>query len=141
MVTTTFVCGHQTQMCHSSSSDLKKCLLELSPAQTKTTDTAMLSELIRRYRLWNHRRTYRAGSVISRFVACDIRRDIEVVDTSEMDNGFITVAIRTWNVLYASKGITPKPEFGEPVRMPIGKLWQWDSPAWGGPVPDENEEA
>ncbi|MHC4401362.1 MAG: hypothetical protein ACYTG0_16945 [Planctomycetota bacterium] len=90
--------------------------------------------MIKEWRLRRLRKKYYVGAKLSRFVACDIRRDVQVVDASEVDNGFITVASRTWNVLYATKGMTPKPEFGEPHRVAIPELWQWKGPSWGGPV-------
>jgi len=94
--------------------------------------------MIKMLRLWYRRRRYRVGAVLTWFVACDIRRDVEVVDTAELDDGYVTVKSRTWNVLYAIRSGTPMPEFGEPKRMKIEDLWKWAGPEWGGPVP-ENE--
>jgi hypothetical protein len=97
----------------------------------------VLSRILREYRTRRRRKRYRAGAVLRRFVACDIRRDVEVIDASEIDDGFVTARVRTWNVLHASKGIAPEPEFDEPRRMEIDGIWEWKGPSWGGPTPDE----
>ncbi len=73
----------------------------------------------------------------SRFIAKDIRRDVEIVDASEIRQGFILARVRTWNVLYASKGLAPEPVFSSPQRVSVEDLWQWNGPPWGGPVADE----
>lgn len=72
------------------------------------------------------------------FLAPDIRRDVEVVDASEIDEGFVNARIRTWNVLYAVRGIAEPPEFGAPRRVAIAELWKWTGESWGGPVPDDD---
>ncbi len=90
----------------------------------------------RHYRRWRQRRLYRSGTVVSGFVARDVRRDVEVVDASGIDRGIISARIRTWKVLYAAKEITPKPLFGEVVTVAIEDLWDWSGQPWGGPVPD-----
>ena len=97
----------------------------------------MLRKFFNACRLSYRRKRFRVGATLSRFVARDIRRDIEVVDTTEVDQGFVTVRTRTWNVLYASKGIAPEPDFGEPKRVGIDKIWDWKGSSWGGPVPHE----
>jgi hypothetical protein len=94
----------------------------------------MLRTLLRQWCLRRRRKKYRVGALFTRFVACDIRRDIKIVDASEVEDGLVTVTSRTWNVLYADKGIVPKPEFGEPERVAIEKPWEWKGPSWGGPV-------
>lgn len=94
----------------------------------------MFSKLLSHLRIRHRRRTYRVGAELSRFVARDVRRDVIVVDASELDAGFITARIRTWNVLYAAKGLAGKPEFDVPERVEIATLWNWDGPPWGGPV-------
>ena len=97
----------------------------------------MFSTLLNNYRLGRRRKKYYAGATFTRFVACDIRREIEVIDASEVHEGYITAKSRTWNILYAAKGIASVPEFGEPKRIEIEKIWHWDGPAWGGPVSDD----
>jgi hypothetical protein len=95
----------------------------------------MFGKFIRAYQLAYRKKRFRNGTVLTHFIAKDIRRDVEVVDASEIDQGFIIAKVRTWNVLYASKGIAPKPAFGEPTRMSILNLWEWPGAPWGGPVP------
>ena len=100
----------------------------------------MLRELIEKWQRRRRRRVYSPGAELTRFVACDIRRDVRVVDASEVDDGFITASCRTWNVLYDAKGIEPEPEFSEPSRIEIKSLWNWKGPRWGGPVPKEGKQ-
>lgn len=76
-------------------------------------------------------------AVLSHFVAPDIRRDIEIVDAAYIESGFIVARVRTWTVLYASRGIVPEDAFGNPQLMSIDGLWTWDDASWGGSVPDE----
>ena len=90
----------------------------------------MLTYLRRLY--W--KKTYRPGRIVSRFVAKDVRREVVVVEASQVDAGFISARIRTWNVLYAAENLTQKPPFGEVRRVEIGSLWNWTGPDWGGPV-------
>jgi hypothetical protein len=92
--------------------------------------------VLRKLRLWHRRRCYRPGRVLTRFLAPDIRRDVEVVDVSLIDAGVVTAKIRTWNVLYSARGISPKPAFGAARMTTIKGLWVWSGAAWGGPVPD-----
>jgi hypothetical protein len=86
-------------------------------------------------RLWYRRRYYRSGRVLSRFIAQDIIREIEIVDTQEIDTGIISARVRTWNVLYVVKGLAIKPDFGDVQRLKIEQLWNWDGASWGGLVP------
>jgi len=90
-------------------------------------------------RLWFWKRRYRPGRVVTRFLAPDIRRDVEVVDTSVIDSGVISARIRTWNVLYAIRGIGPEPALGEVKTIAIKELWKWSGARWGGPVPDSTD--
>jgi hypothetical protein len=85
----------------------------------------MISRILEAYRLWSRRRKYRVGVVISRFIACDVRRDIEIVDASEVDEGYLTVRWRTWNVLHVSKGIGVMPELSRPIRVETDRIWDW----------------
>lgn len=79
----------------------------------------MFAQLKRYFR----RRKYTAGAQVSRFLAPDIRRDVEIVDASEVNAGFVTARIRTWNVLYAAKGLGGTPDFEGPRRIAIRDLW------------------
>jgi hypothetical protein len=84
---------------------------------------------------WFRRRRFREGKTLSQFIARDVRRDIQIVSAARIDEGFITVRIRTSNVLYVSKGLTDKPEF-EPAReMRFDEIWTWVGKSWGG-LPD-----
>lgn len=87
-------------------------------------------------RRWYRRKLYRPGHVVSRFVAKDVQRDVEVVDASAIEAGRLTVRTRTWNVLYVIKGLSPKPAFGEVRTVALGDLWAWSGEPWGGPVPE-----
>jgi hypothetical protein len=87
-------------------------------------------------RRWYWRRRYRPGRVLSRFLAPDIRRDVEVVDASQIEAGLILAKIRTWNVLYAAKRLVPQPPFGDVQKVALKDLWVWSGASWGGPVPD-----
>src|SRR2546423_3484937 len=95
----------------------------------------MLLAALHKIRSWYWTRRYRAGQTITRFIAIDIRRDVEVVDASRAGAGVLTVRTRTWNVLYAIKGVAPQPPFGGVHEVAITELWKWPGEPWGGPVP------
>ena len=84
----------------------------------------MLLAVLRKIRYWQWKRRYRPGVVVSRFLTPDIRRDVEVLDASRIASGVITARIRTWNVLYAIRGIEPEPAFGDAREIAIRGLWQ-----------------
>lgn len=88
-------------------------------------------------RRWLRRRTYRPGRVVTQFVALDIRRDVLVVDASQLDVGTITARVRTWNVLYSVKRLASVPPFGEVQTIQLRELWAWTGAPWGGPVPGQ----
>jgi hypothetical protein len=94
----------------------------------------------RQLRRWLRRRQYRPGRVVTRFVAKDVRRDVEVVDAAQIDAGIIRARVRTWNVLYAVKGLAPVPAFGDVRTVEIRNLWVWSGAPWGGPVPEETPQ-
>ena len=91
--------------------------------------------MFKRVRNWLRRRWYREGATLSRFVACDVRREIQVVSAAWIDEGVITGRVRTTNVLYLSRGLVPEPEFGPPQELRIGEMWHWTGQSWGG-LPD-----
>ena len=97
----------------------------------------MISGLWIRLRRWHRKRTYRAGATLSRFIAPDIRREIEIVDAAEIDAGIVIARVRTWNILYAIKGLVAEPPYSEPAPLHIDAAWEWKGASWGGPVPDE----
>lgn len=84
---------------------------------------------------WLRRPGYRVGQTLSRFVATDVRRDVEIMDVSRLDQGFITAQVRTTNVLYQRRGLVPESQFDEAREIAIVDLWQWAGHAWGG-LPD-----
>ncbi|HEV2295823.1 MAG TPA: hypothetical protein VGR35_18385 [Tepidisphaeraceae bacterium] len=92
-------------------------------------------------RRWHQRRLYRPGQIVSVFLAPDVRRDVEVVDASGLDTGLLAVRTRTWNVLYAIKGLAPEPPFGEVRMVAMEDLWAWSGKSWGGPVPEGEDDA
>jgi hypothetical protein len=81
------------------------------------------------------RRKYRRGARLTQFIAPDVRRDVEIVDDSEIDEGFVIARLRTWNVLYTFRLGEQPPELSEPQRIAIDQLWRWTGHPWGGPVP------
>jgi hypothetical protein len=83
----------------------------------------------------SRRLRFREGKTLSRFIARDVRRDILIVSAARIDEGIITGRVRTTNVLYSSRGLTPQPEF-EPAReLHIDEMWHWKGKSWGG-LPD-----
>ncbi len=90
---------------------------------------------LRRYLL---RRKYTAGARLTRFLAPDVRRDVEIVEASKLEDGYVSARIRTWNVLHAVRGLAAVPEFEAPRRVAITDLWKWTGQPWGGPVPDDD---
>jgi hypothetical protein len=90
----------------------------------------------RHLRRVHRKRLYRPGRIVTRFLVPDVRRDVEVVDASELDSGLLTVRTRTWNVLYESKGLSPLPPFGASRTVAIAHLWDWTGEPWGGAVPE-----
>jgi hypothetical protein len=54
---------------------------------------------------------------------------------SKDDDGFITARVRTFNVLYVAKRLTPRPEFEPAKELHIDKMWKWTGKSWGG-LPD-----
>lgn len=95
----------------------------------------LFRSLIASCRLALRRRRYRAGATLTRFVAKDIRRDVEVVDATDLEIGFIAVRVRTWNVFYVANGRAAKPDFSPPQWISLYRLWAWKGAQWGGPVP------
>jgi hypothetical protein len=64
-----------------------------------------------------------------------VRRDILIVSAARIDERIITGRVRTTNLLYASHGLVPQPEF-EPAReLHIDQMWHWTGKSWGG-LPD-----
>ena len=91
--------------------------------------------MFNRIQNWWRRRRYREGATLSRFIACDVRRDILIVSAGNVEHGIIVGRVRTVNVLYASKGLTPEPAFGAERELRIDEMWHWTGNAWGG-LPD-----
>ncbi len=91
--------------------------------------------MLERYRRWSRRREFPEGKIVSRLIACDIRRDILVVSAARIDEGIIRGRVRTTNLLYRSKGFVPEPEFEEARELRIDDMWHWTGKRWGG-LPD-----
>jgi hypothetical protein len=89
-------------------------------------------------RKYLRRRKYTAGARLSQFLAPDVRRDVEIVDVSDLEEGYVSARIRTWNVLYASNGLSAIPEFEAPRRVAITDLWKWTGQQWGGSIPNDD---
>ncbi|MBK8092850.1 MAG: hypothetical protein IPK32_12915 [Verrucomicrobiaceae bacterium] len=79
---------------------------------------------------------YRVGSTLSRFIARDVKREVEIVGNSRLSEGYVTVKMRTTNLLYEAGGLVPKSEFGPPTEIAINELWRWTGASWGG-LPDK----
>ena len=94
-----------------------------------------IRDLLTELRSWFRRRRFREGSVVSRFVARDVLREIEIVSAAKLDDGIITGRVRTTNLLYRSKGLVPQTEFGSAQDLRIEELWHWTGKDWGG-LPD-----
>ena len=94
-----------------------------------------LKDYFRRRKLNRHRKVLRPGETVSRFIARDIKREVLVVSADEIEAGFVTARIRTINLLYLSKGLVQKEDFGPFERIEIEKLWEWSGQPWGG-LPD-----
>jgi hypothetical protein len=101
----------------------------------------MLLAALHRLRSWYWTRRYKAGKTLTQFIAKDVRRDVEVVGASRAAAGVLTVRTRTWNVLYAFRGIEPQPPFGDVREVAIPELWKWSGESWGGPVPASTDRA
>jgi hypothetical protein len=105
-----------------------------------------LGSFFRTIRGWFRRRIYREGRTLSRFIACDIRRDVQVISAARIDGGTITGRVRTINVLYVYHGVIQEPEFGPAEELSINELWDWTGQSWGGlpngtSIFDRNESA
>ena len=88
--------------------------------------------MFKRIRNWLRRWRYREGRILSGFIARDIRRDILIVSSAKVDDGFIIGRVRATNVLYLSAGLIPAPEF-EPAReLRIDEMWHWSGKSWDG---------
>jgi hypothetical protein len=95
----------------------------------------VVRQSFRRWRLRRRRRKYREGVTLSQFIACDVRREIEIVSAARIDEGFVLGRVRTMNVLYVTRGLVSESEF-EPAReLRIDEMWKWSGQRWGG-LPD-----
>ena len=91
--------------------------------------------MFKRIRNWLRRMRYREGRTLSRFIACDIRRDILIISSAKVEDGIIIGRVRTTNVLYLSRGLIPAPGFESERELRIEELWHWTGERWGG-LPD-----
>jgi len=84
---------------------------------------------------WYRRLRFREGRTLSRFIACDIRREILIVSAARIDEGIIIARVRTTNLLYVARGLVPEPEFEPANELRIKEMWRWTGQRWGG-LPD-----
>ena len=96
---------------------------------------AQLKAVVEKLRVAQLRSRLRPGRTLSRFVARDVKRDILVVANEEVRDGFVTVRVRTNNILYVTNRLVEEQSFGPPQRMAIANLWKWGGKSWGG-LPD-----
>jgi len=87
---------------------------------------------------WFTRRKWRDGAELKKLIARDVKREIRVIDASDIADGFVVASVRTRNLLYEAKGLKPVAEFGAPVRIEVAKAWDWHGQSWGG-NPDDPE--
>ena len=83
-------------------------------------------------RKWFRKRRYRVGRTMTRFIAKDVRREIDIVDNRRLEEGYITARVRTTNILYRMRGLVPTPEFEEAREIAVADLWSWTGQPWGG---------
>jgi hypothetical protein len=88
--------------------------------------------MFKRLKLWLRRWRYREGTTVSRFIACDVRRDILIVSVAKLEQGIIVGRVRTTNLLYCSIGLVPEPEFEPEREIAIDEMWNWTGNPWGG---------
>jgi len=91
--------------------------------------------MLEKIQRWSRRRKFQEGKTLSQFIARDVRRDILIVSAARIDEGIITGHVRTTNVLYASRGLAPQPEFEPAKELHINEIWHWTGQSWGG-LPD-----
>jgi hypothetical protein len=69
-------------------------------------------------RMRKRRERFKVGSILSVFVAHDVKLELKVIDVSEIDSGYIIGARRLRNLLLESRGIEALP-FREPERLRV----------------------
>jgi hypothetical protein len=84
---------------------------------------------------WYRQQKYKNGTVLSRCIACDVRRDIKIISTERLNEGLVKCQIRTNNILYTFKGLVDEQDYGDPITIEISKMWVWSGQQWGG-LPD-----
>jgi len=78
------------------------------------------------------RAAFNSGEPLSKFIARDVRRQIRIINIDELDSGFVVAQFKTDKVLYVSKNLIDKTEFGSAERISIDRLWEWSGKSWGG---------
>ncbi len=67
---------------------------------------------------------YKKGKSISKFIAHDLRKDIFVVDNSEIVTGYLTIKERIFDVRMLKKHDFQVPQFSLPKKIKIRKIWK-----------------
>ncbi|MEM6553618.1 MAG: hypothetical protein AAF750_15990 [Planctomycetota bacterium] len=75
-------------------------------------------------RLRRLRRKFRTGAELTSWLAPDLRRDVLVVDNSELAAGIVTVRMRTCCVYTAAKRSLGPPPFGDAMRVKVDVIWR-----------------
>ena len=78
--------------------------------------------LIQKIRNWYRRRVYKPGTVISRFVARDVRREVKIISVDGIDEDFIVGQVRANNILYLKRGLVQEQRYSDPVSLNITQL-------------------
>lgn len=92
----------------------------------------IIRKLWQEWRIRRLRSQYRDGTKLCRFIARDVRREVIVDSSAELKEGYITVRMRTTNVLYTARGLATEESFGPSQRIAIAALWKWSGKSWGG---------
>ena|ERR1043166_423487 len=111
-----------------------RCLV-IGPRPTIGDKRIPHMKMFTRLQNWFRRWRYQEGTTLSRFIACDIRRDILIISAAKVEQGIIVGRVRTTNVLYLSYGLVTEPEFEPERELRIDEMWHWTGQPWGG-LPD-----
>ena len=94
-----------------------------------------IMNLFSKIKIWFLKQGYKEGAEISRFIACDVRRTINIISNEKIDDGLITICVKTNNLLYIYKKLAKESDYGHPVEIQVSDIWNWTGKDWGG-LPD-----